>query len=116
MNRKARGKIVTIVALLVVAILAGSVSWHRRLQLYQVVDSPDARFRIVVYRRCMWSSTMPGQASDAPGVVRLYDRAGRLLQESPIDMVQHIIDLKWTRTEVEVPLIFDWKLPETPAR
>jgi hypothetical protein len=98
---------------LVGLIAAGFLIWQRtRLKQYEVLESPDARFKVVVYRRPIWPSTMPGQAGDAPGVVRLYDRSGRLLHEAPIKMVQQIQDIEWTNGHVTIPLVFDWKLPK----
>lgn len=93
--------------------VAGYTYWKRtRLEQYLEVQSPDHRFRLVVYRRPIWPSTMPGQGSDAPGIVRLYDQSGRLLDESPIEMVQQIHDVHWRQGRVEVPLVFSFKLPD----
>ena len=108
---KRTGLWIALVAL--VALIAGYAAWrHFGWEQYRVIESPDARFRIVVYRRAIWPSTTPGHGSDAPGVVRLYDRSGRLLQEAEIPMVQQINDLEWSRDHVTVPLVFDWKLPD----
>lgn len=96
----------------VVLIAAGFLFWQStRLKQYEVLESPDARFKVVVYRRPIWPSTMPGQAGDAPGVVRLYDRSGHLLHEVPIGMVQQVQDIEWAHDHVTIPLVFDWKLP-----
>jgi hypothetical protein len=106
-------KRVVIAVVAVVAVIAAYAIWQRfHLEQYQVIDSPDSRFRLVVYRRLSWHSTMPGQGSHGPGVVRLYDRSGHLLDEAEIPMVQQINDLEWTKDEVTVPLVFDWKLPD----
>jgi hypothetical protein len=106
-------KRVAITVVAVVAVIAAYAIWQRvHLEQYRVIDSPDSRFRLVVYRRQMWPSAMPGQGSDAPGVVRLYDRSGHLLDEAEIPMVQRINDLEWTKDRVTVPLVFDWKLPD----
>jgi hypothetical protein len=99
-------------AAVIVLIAVGFWVWQRtRLKQYEVLESPDARFKVVVYRRPIWPSAMPGQAGDAPGIVRLYDRSGRLLHEAPIEMVQQVEDLHWTHDNVTIPLVFDWKLP-----
>lgn len=100
------------IAIFGVIIAAGGYGyWMRtRLEEYQVLQSPDHRFRLVVYRRPIWPSTMPGQGSDAPGVVRLYDESGRLLNEAPMGMVQQIVDVQWSVDRVEVPLVFSFKL------
>ncbi len=106
-------KRVVILVVAVVALIAAFAIWQRvHLAQYRVINSPDSRFRLVVYRRQTWHSTMPGQGSDAPGVVRLYDRSGHLLDEAEIPMVQQINDLEWTKDRVTVPLAFDWKLPD----
>lgn len=102
-----------IVALVAVALIIAYVAWQRTsLKQVQVIESPDARFRLVVYRRPIWPSAMPGQGSDAPGLVRLYDRSGHLLHEAKIPMVQQVNDLEWAHDHVTIPLVFDWKLPD----
>ena len=55
---------------------------------------------------------MPGQAGDAPGVVRLYDRQGRLLHETRVDMVQRVQKVEWTEKAVGIKLVADWSLPD----
>ena len=56
---------------------------------------------------------MPGQSSDAPGFVRLYDlRTGRLLQEKDVEMVQLIDQFEWSPTNLCIKLFADWRLPE----
>jgi hypothetical protein len=102
-----------IIVIAAVAVIAAYAIWQRVcLEQYRTIYSPDSRFHLVVYRRPIWPSTTPGHGSDAPGVVRLYDRSGHLLHESEIPMVQQINDLQWTEDRVTVPLVFDWKLPE----
>lgn len=102
-----------IIVVAVVAMVTAFVIWQRmHLEQYRVIDSPDSRFRVIVYRRQIWPSTMPGQGSDAPGIVRLYDHSGHLLQQADIPMVQQINDLQWSQGRVSVPLVFDWKLPD----
>src|ERR1700683_1254519 len=100
-------------ALAVFALLAAAGGWWqaRRLKQYEVLQSPDGRFEVVVYRRSIWPSSMPGQAGDAPGVVKLFDRSGHLLDEAPIEMVQQVNDIQWSAGRVALPLVFDWKVP-----
>jgi hypothetical protein len=96
----------------VVAIAIGYLYWKStRLERYEAIWSPDTRFQIVVFRKPIWPSAMPGQSSDAPGIVRLYDRSGHLLNEASIGMVQQVNDIQWSGDRVMVPLVFDWKLP-----
>lgn len=105
-------RLLLVMACLVLA--AGGYAWwiHTRLELYETLESPDHRFKLVVYRKPIWPSAMPGQASDAPGIVRLYDGSGRLLNEAPVEMVQLVEDVKWNSDNVDVPLVFNFKLPK----
>jgi hypothetical protein len=106
-------KLLLILFVCLIFATAGYIYWNRtRLDQYQVLESPDRRFRLVVYRRPIWPSSMPGQGSDAPGVVRLYDRSGRLLNEAPVRMVQQVEEVQWSADHVEVPLVFYFKLPD----
>lgn len=79
---------------------------------YRSFPSPDGRFRIVVLRTGTQTATMPGQAGDSPGVVRLYDRNDKLLQEISIEMVQLVDHVDWQSDRVTIKLIADWKLPD----
>lgn len=101
-------------AFAVLASFTAALGWWQthRLKQYQVLQSPDGRFEVVVYRRSIWPSSMPGQAGDAPGVVKLFDRSGHLLDKAPIEMVQQANDIQWTPGHVALPLVFDWKLPD----
>ena len=40
---------------------------------YKISTSPDGKYKIIVYRMRDFSFRMPGQYSDAPGYVRLFD-------------------------------------------
>ena len=74
--------------------------------------SPDGRFKMVVYRLPM-PMAMPGQSSDAPGFVRLYDqRSGRILQQKDVDMVQNVDQFEWSPTNLYIKLFADWRLPK----
>ena len=85
------------------------LSWHWFLTR---ANSPDGRFRMVIYRMPA-RSTMPGQGGDAPGSVRLYDqRTGRVLEEKDVDMVQRIDQFEWSSTNLHIKLFADWKLPQ----
>jgi hypothetical protein len=58
---------------------------------------------------------MPGQAGDAPGVVRLYDRTGRLLAEADVEMVQLVESVDWSNDKASIKLVVDWDLSRWPA-
>jgi hypothetical protein len=108
------GKWALIIAICVGVIVIGSyIYWkNTRLEQYEVISSPDGRFQIIVFRRQIWPSAMPGQGSDASGIVRLYDKSGHLLDEAAIPMVQQMNDVVWSPDHVEVPLVFSWQLPK----
>lgn len=55
---------------------------------------------------------MPGQSGDAPGVVRLYNRRGDLLQETKVEMVQLVDHVEWTDRKVRIKLVAEWELPD----
>ena len=82
---------------------------------YQAFESPDGRFRVVVYARASRVPLAPGQGGDADGFVRLYDHAGRLLREAPVDRVQRIANPRWEDRRVEIPLFAEWELPPSPS-
>jgi hypothetical protein len=78
---------------------------------YRSYLSPDGRFKMVVFRLPMLMA-MPGQSSDAPGFVRLYDqRSGRILQQKEVEMVQNIDQFEWSPTNLYIKLFADWRLP-----
>jgi hypothetical protein len=63
-------------------------------------DSPDGRFRVVVYRLPNYSMT-PGGGSDAPATARLYDSKGRCLEQGDIEMLQ-VAYVEWDGDHVLV--------------
>lgn len=102
-------------AVLLLFVFAGVLifrSSNSGFQKTATIQSPDGRFEIIVYRKLSKFAMMPGQASDASGLVRLCDRRGNLLHEAPIDMVQRTNDIEWHEDRVELPLVFEWKLPK----
>lgn len=81
-------------------------------EVYRTEVSPDQRFKVVVYRAPM-DRALPGQSSDAPGLVRLYDqKTGKVLQQKNVEMVQLIDQFEWTATHLHIKLFADWPLPE----
>ena len=79
---------------------------------YRSFVRPDGHYRVVVMRTSVWFALMPGQASDAPGLVQLYDRNDQLLQETKVEMVQLIEQVKWKDQSVHIKLVAEWKLPD----
>ncbi len=99
--------------LLTVLLGVGNHFYYRsQAKEYRSYLSPDGRFRMIVYRLPMFMC-MPGQSSDAPGFVRLYDqRSGRILQQKDVEMVQNIDRFEWSTTNLYIPLFADWELPK----
>lgn len=103
-----------------VAILLGLVSisilcWPIFLRAsaseYRTFQSPDGKYRLVVYRIPEFSRLMPGQAGDAPGYIRLYDRSGHVLAQTDVVMVQIADRVTWEKDKVNVWLVAEWDLP-----
>lgn len=111
-RRRARWAVV----LSLVVLLALACWWlvgPRILQReYRSFVRPDGAFRVVVFRRPVWPGVMPGQASDAPGVVRLYDRHGNVLRQEKVELVQLVDQVTWEGDSVFVTSVAAWPLPE----
>ncbi|MFZ4702270.1 MAG: hypothetical protein ACOYMG_19685 [Candidatus Methylumidiphilus sp.] len=99
--------ILTILLILEIWLTSGSVT-----EEYASFIRPDGHYRVVVMRKKMWTAFMPGQASDAPGIVQLYDQRGVLLHEANIPMVQIVDHVDWEEKKLSIKLVADWELPD----
>jgi len=99
-----------IVVILVMA--AAAWAWTRRPEVVGTYERPDHRYKVVVLRQAPLLPTLPGQSGDAPGVVRLVDHDGRVLQEAPVEQVQVVDGVTWVDHGVQVKLVADWSLPD----
>jgi hypothetical protein len=81
---------------------------------YSTFTRPDGKYRVVVSKNTTLLNLKPsiGGSSDAPGVVRLYDQRGKLLQEAKVDMVQQVENVEWPPKGVYIKLVADWSLPD----
>ena len=79
---------------------------------YASFTRSDGNYRVVVLRIPVWPALMPGQAGDAPGVVRLYNRHGKLLRETKVEMVQLVDHVDWAEKRVQIKLVAEWELPD----
>jgi hypothetical protein len=81
---------------------------------YSTFTRPDGKYRVVVSKKTTFLNLKPtiGGSSDAPGVVRLYDQQGKLLQETKVDMVQQVETVEWPPKSVYIKLIAEWALPD----
>lgn len=80
-------------------------------QVYATYVRPDGRYKIVIYRRPVLFGMMPGQAGDAPGVVKLFDQSGKELAETNVEMVQNVERVEWLPRHVRIKLVAEWDLP-----
>ena len=99
-----------VVCLFVLAVVGTLFYKTHQKAIYKKFASPDGKYEVIVYR---YGSIMsfPGQGSDAPGLVRLYDlSSGRRINQCKIEMVQLVDRCEWSQTNVSIPLIADWKL------
>ena len=97
---------------LIIFVSCWFVSARQTEQVYASFSRPDGNYTVVVRRRSVWPSLMPGQASDAPGKVQLYDRNRKLLRETNVEMVQLVESVNWSQKKVTIKLIADWDLPD----
>ena len=75
---------------------------------------PDGKYRVVVSKKTSLFNlgSGPGSSGDAPGVVRLYNQQGKLLQEAQVDLVQQVEKVDWGVKNVSIKLVADWPLPD----
>jgi hypothetical protein len=96
------------------ALLVGLTASAQDLQIVRTFSRPDGAYRVTLLRRPL-PFAMPGQAGDAPGVVRLYDRTGLLLAEADVEMVQLVEGVDWSNDKASIKLIVEWDLARWPA-
>ena len=101
-----------VVAVAFAALLAFSWMAGTRLDPVATFERPDHRYSVIVLRKHGIWPGHPGQAGDAPGVVRLVDRSGRVLDETSVDMVQLVETVDWQDRRVAIKLVADWPLPD----
>ena len=95
-----------------------AAAWHGPAaggteEVYREFVGPNGAYRVIVLRRPL-PFAMPGQGSDAPGLVRLLDGDGHVLREMQLEMVQLVDRVEWSHHRVHIPLIADWPLPDRP--
>lgn len=78
---------------------------------YRTFSSPDGRYKVVVVRSRTFLRMMPGQSSDAPGWVEIYDvQRGKLIGRKRVEMVQMVDEAEWTDTNVQIKFVGEWPL------
>lgn len=109
-------KIRRLAAICILVVLLLATWWiinpHIMTEEYATFTRSDGNYRVVVSRMPIWPAILPGQGSDAPGVVRLYNRQGVLLHETKVEMVQLVNHVEWVEKMVSIKLVADWELPD----
>jgi len=113
MHNRGIALLVSTIALLA-ASLAAPTAWAQDLETVRTFSRPDGAYRVIVLRKPL-PAAMPGQAGDAPGVVRLYDGGGRLLAEADVEMVQLVEGVDWSNDKASIKLVVEWDLSRWPA-
>jgi hypothetical protein len=115
-TRSTRTKLAVALAVVAAVVVAASVLTSRRLLSYCCAHEwrryrqPNGAHQIVVYR-IPDPFAMPGQAGDAPGVVKLVDGRGHVLENLDVEMVQNVSEPEWTPGRVRIKLLADWPVP-----
>ena len=111
-SKGAKGLKVSLCLIVLLVLIAVCLHLTRRAfaEEYRTFSSPDANYKVVVYSLPVLFS-MPGGSGDSPGYVQLHDKAGRVLEEKDVDMVQNADQVYWEGNKVEVKLIAEWELP-----
>ncbi|MEP6502339.1 MAG: hypothetical protein ABJD97_03340 [Betaproteobacteria bacterium] len=110
-SRRWTARIVAIVVLIVILVVA----WTALGKPQEVAsfERPDHHYKVVVVRRATWwHAAMPGQAGDAPGLVRLYGRSGSMMQQARVDRVQVVDGVEWQDRRVVIKFVAEWPLPD----
>ena len=112
-QKKSRAGHVLLAVLIALALVAASLYFLRRAAAgeYRTFNSPDGRYKVVVYRYPTPYAMMPGQSGDAPGFVQLHDSRGRSLAEAGVEMVSAVDRVDWEDGRVSVKLVAEWQLP-----
>ena len=81
---------------------------------YLTSTRPDGKYRVVVSKKTSLLNlgSVPGSSGDAPGVVRLYNQQGKLMEETKVELVQQVEKVEWGVKSVYIKLVADWQLPD----
>ena len=75
-------------------------------------QSPDKKYRAVVKTKFISGlfSAMPGQGSDSPGSITIYDATtGKNLGKRKLDRVQRAREIEWTDDGAKIKFVKEWK-------
>ena len=95
--------------------MAVSTAAAQNLEIVRSFVRADGAYKVILFRKPL-PAVMPGQAGDAPGVVRLYDGSDRLLAEADVEMVQLVEDVDWSNDKASIKLVVEWELSRLVRR
>lgn len=110
-SSKARSAIIGLLVL-TLALLATAWAVRPQTELYATFSRADGHYRVEVWRKKSLLPMLPGQASDATGVVQLLDAKGKLMRETSVPMVQMVDKVEWENRQMSIKLIAEWPLPD----
>jgi ankyrin repeat protein len=82
--------------------LAIALNLYFQPKLRSTHSSPDGRFKVEIFTDPVLFA-MPGQGSDASGMVYLYDTTGQKIAQKSFPMLQ-LVQLNWTEDELDLGL------------
>jgi len=117
-SRRGLARVIAGVAILALATIGGALVFFSRpfqerccAREWRRYDQPGGNHAIVVYRiRELFA--MPGQSSDAPGIVRLVNGRNEVERTTRVDMVQDVSEPEWSAGHVHIKLIADWPVSD----
>ncbi len=97
----------------VILMAAGGIYWKANQKaVYRIYASPDQKFTLVLYGYDRIFMAMPGSGSDLRGLLCLIDATtGKELARCRVDTVKMVEKIEWSGTNVYIPLVCDWALP-----
>ncbi len=102
-----RHKKISFVIAAIVLIVVVVFYFSPRAEIYGTYTNPTGTYRLVVYRSLSRLSVLPGDASGAPGFVRLYNAHGTLRGKADLPIVAAADEVKWDEHDVSTPGVFD---------
>lgn len=102
-------------AVLVSLLLIWGFMWKlgQRLDLVGSYERPDHQYQLVLLRKhSVWSHGTPERITEMPGVARLVDRTGKVLEERSVDLMKTNGKPEWRDHRVVLAPQVDWSLPD----
>ena len=103
-------------AVLVSLLVIWAFMWQmgQRLDPIGQFERPDRHYALVLLRKhSAWSHGTPAHPTEMPGVARLVDASGKVLQERSVDLMKLGAAMpQWQDRHVVLAPLVDWPLPD----